>query len=400
MKIAALTTSYPTSEYSVSGIFVKRLMEHMPADSSVFVLTPEDPESIIKSTGKVRVRTFRYAPTRWERVAHSPGGIPAALQQNKLLYLLIPPFLITMFISFFRLAKHSDVLHANWAICGCIAGLAGRLLGRPVITTVRGEDVSRSKTSIFHQLALTLAIRLSHRIVTVSNAFERWIIQNYPADAEKFQTIENGVDDIFIAAGKERSTSIPNKKTIHMLTIGSLIPRKGINQILQALASINKQSSYTLTVIGAGPEERNLRDITVELDLCEQTEFIGAVPPNEIPKWFSESDVFILASHSEGRPNVILEAMAAGLPVIATDIDGINELVMHGTTGLLFPDNDIDGLSAHITTLLENPKLREQYGRNGHELIIKRDLVWQKTAARYVELYRTLSSQQTRRNLF
>ena len=104
--------------------------------------------------------------------------------------------------------------------------------------------------------------------------------------------------------------------------------------------------------------------------------------------------VFVLASHSEGRPNVILEAMAAALPVVASDIPGVNELVEHGHTGLLFRPGVIEELTQHLLALARDAMLRDRLGRAGRGSILQRQLRWRATAEQYDRLYTTLMEKR------
>ena len=171
-----LTSSFPLVSESVSGAFVHRLVQHLPPNVQTTVVTPSAPTSVtntIETDGKVR--KFRYAPRKLELLAHRPGGIPVALKNNRLLYLLIAPFLVSALLNCVRHAKASHLIHANWAVNGCIAGLAGKMLKIPVVTTLRGEDVTRAKKHSADRLLLRLCLALSTRVVVVGQSMNTWI---------------------------------------------------------------------------------------------------------------------------------------------------------------------------------------------------------------------------------
>src|SRR5262249_44902409 len=177
---------------------------------------------------------FRYAPRRLQTLAHAPGGIPVALRTRKWAFLLVPGFLLAMFASCLRLGRSIDIIHANWAICGCIAGLAGRLLCVPVITSLRGDDITRAQRSFADRLILSLCLHWSHAVVTVIHAIEAWIQERYPHHTSKICTIENGVEDVFLALPAGHNTA-PSEPRLRLLTVGSLIARKGVDQIIAAV---------------------------------------------------------------------------------------------------------------------------------------------------------------------
>lgn len=393
MHILILTTSFPLSPGNVSGVFLKRLICHFPNTSSYTVLTPDNPSVKPQSCAdNIAIKTFIYAPRFCEILAHKPGGIPAALNRNKLLYLIVPVFLIAMFFATLRHANRKSLIYANWSICGVIAGIVGYLLHIPVVTTLRGGDVARIHSSIIYRWLIKASLILNHSVVTVSDAFNMQLTKAFPEHRKKLVTIENGIGDEFLTIAKNRTYKWD--KQVHLLTVSNLIPGKGVDQIIEAVANLPRPSFFKLCVVGDGSELFRLRQMVVQLEIADSVEFLGEVEPDNIPAQFVRADIFILASHSEGRPNVILEAMASGLPVIASNIDGINELVFHEKTGLLFSDNRVSELTARIQTLIEHPDLARQYGREGCSQILKRKLLWGNTANRYFDLFQRANSEQ------
>ncbi len=172
-----------------------------------------------------------------------------------------------------------------------------------------------------------------------------------------------------------------------LISVGSLIPRKGIDQILEALSHCRYCKQIRLNLVGDGPEREFLETLVAQYSLHDIVHFGGEVPTAEIPDLLAESDVMVLASHSEGRPNSVLEAMASGLPVIATNIPGVNEIIHQQETGLLFRDGDPIQLARYIDTLIEDPDLIRRLGENAFRYIQDNDLVWGKTASAYVDAY-------------
>jgi glycosyltransferase involved in cell wall biosynthesis len=394
LKITLLTTSFPLSADSVSGIFVARLVEQLTHVGRIVVITPSCtncPKKVVREGYEIRV--FRYAPRRLEILAHGPGGIPVALRTKSWSYLLVMPFLFAMGISLFRHARLSHIIHANWGICGCVAGIVGKLLRCPVVTTLRGEDFTRSQISFLDRFIMTQALRLSSAVVTVSEAMHQSLANYYPQWADKIHTIPNGVDDRFLSIGNQRQWT-QKKRPLQLITIGSLIPRKGIDQIIQALILLLPETEVSLWIIGEGQEREHLESLTRENGLTNHVLFQGTVAPFAIAELLAKADVFVLASHSEGRPNVILEALAAGMPIIGTDIEGINELVSNGKTGLLFKDGDIHEFANHIRFFVNHPNKCAEYGSNAHRFIIEQGLFWRTTGERYLALYHSLLARQ------
>jgi glycosyltransferase involved in cell wall biosynthesis len=226
-----------------SGIFVARLTKALAGRYHMTIITPDAHSGDAIQTGDARVvKTFRYAPKTWQRIAHTPGGIPVALKKNKILWLILPVLLISMFMVCLLSARKAALIHANWSINGFVSGLVGKILRKPVITTLRGEDVTRAEKNILDMLILKSCLALNDSIVCVNKAYKSWLDQEIPAHSKKLVTIENGIDDSFIEIGKHRNYSAPN--TLRILTVGSLIPRKSLDHAIKALANPMTPTSH------------------------------------------------------------------------------------------------------------------------------------------------------------
>jgi glycosyltransferase involved in cell wall biosynthesis len=389
LRILLVTTSYPLASGSASGVFVARLAEHLGHEVEVTIIAPAGTEQVVTGCGTpVRVQPFRYAPRAWQILAQRPGGIPVALATHRWAYLLVPPFLLAMTWSVWRAARDSDLIHANWAVCGFVAGMVGFLRRLPVVTTLRGEDVTRAQRNRLDALLLAGCVRMSARVVAVSEAFEGWLHARFPSAGHKISLIENGVDGAFVRVGEQRTGH--KGDSLHLVTVGSLIPRKAVDHIIRAIAQLAKRTRVQLTVVGNGPEGPALSRLATSIGIDNQVVFHGAAAPEEVADLLRTADAFVLASRSEGRPNVVLEAMAAGLPVLAADIDGVRELVQEGKTGMLYPVGDVTALSSKIQALLDDSTLRKRLGRAAHDLIMTRGLLWSRTSQRYTMMYRVL----------
>lgn len=390
-RVLLLTTSFPLHDGSVSGLFVARLAKALAPHVALRVLTPADAAQRPAATAAApEVRTFRYAPRRLQRLAHGAGGIPAALAARRARLLLVPGFLAAMFLACFRAARDVDLIHANWSVCGVIAGLVGRLRGLPVVVTLRGQDANRAGDAPGFALMLNLCARLCDRIVTVSEAMAGDLRQLAPTAGAKLLCIPNGVGDEFVAI------PVPNAAgdAIRLLCIASLIPGKDIATLLRALAQLPPR--YTLTVVGEGEQAQRLHALADALGLGARVHWSAFRPAREIPPLFAQADVFVLPSLAEGRPNVVLEALAAARPVVASDIDGVRELIGADERGLLHPPGDADALAACLLRLADF-ELRVAMGARGRQYILDRGLTWENAARRYAATFdRILAERQDR----
>ncbi len=390
MNILLLTTSYPLQKKSRSGIFIQKMIEHLPAEIDVTVLTPDDSSTTdyLRSLKGGALVPFRYAPKRWQRLAHGDGGIIAALAENRFNLLLLPFLFCSCFIVTGWLARKTKLIHANWSINGVLAGIVGLLFNKPVITTLRGSDVNLvAKSWLMRQLAGNC---LSHSkyVVTVSPALRQELVRQFPAYTSKIKVIGNGVDAAFFVAGEKRKAE---NNLVHFLYAGNLVPGKGVHVILAAVAALSGDN-WRLDIVGDGAEREKLETFCQTKNLQEKVTFHGSVAPEQMPKYMSQADVFVFASFAEGRPNVVLEAMAAGLPVLAAAIPALRELIVHERQGLLFPPGDAQQLSTYMARLLDNPEERRNMGSQAQAALTALHLSWPDTANQYAALYKTVLS--------
>jgi len=387
LKVLLLTTSYPLRKDEVSGIFVKRLAEAMSRRVDVKVLTPcPDRPYRDEAQDSAAVSCFRYAPVSLQRLSHKPGGIPAAFSSDRLRLLLVPGFLIAMLAATFRRTRHCDIIHANWSICGVIGGIAGKLRGIPVVTTLRGQDVNLQNRFLLFKWLNRLCLRLSNAVIGVSESITDRLTEEYPVYAGRIQHIPNGVDPDLLDFGT-RHRRVDSLRILHL---GSLIPRKDVATIIEAVSAFSGHPGITLDIVGDGPERGRLQELSNEHGLSGHARFHGQVPPERVAEFLRQADTLILASHMEGRPNVVLEAMAAGVSVVASNIEGVDELIEADRTGLLFKPGSAAELTAQLERLLRDPGLGDRLAQNSRRRIIKAGLIWTETARHYEALYRAL----------
>jgi glycosyltransferase involved in cell wall biosynthesis len=170
--------------------------------------------------------------------------------------------------------------------------------------------------------------------------------------------------------------------------IGSLIPRKDISTFLYALTNAPEPDSIQAVIVGDGPERNTLELLSMELGLASIVTFTGAVLPDDVGEYLNNADILVLCSQSEGRPNVVLEAMAAGVVVVATAIQGVTEIITDGHNGLLFKPGDATGLLRHLERLRTETEFHEKLAHEARVWIQEENLFWDTTGHNYAEIYR------------
>lgn len=355
-----LTTSYPFSLSPSSGIFVKRLVDALaPKNRSITVVAPNGRGGTTLH-GNAAVVGFKYLPARYMQRIHSGGGIPVAVKQNPLFVLAIPLLAVSMLACALGRGGRADVIVANWALSGCVGGMAGRLLGRPVITVFRGSDVN-SKAKL-QKLLVWGALRLSSRSVCVSENMADELRERYPAVASRIVHISNGLDPELLRMAP-RALFPP----FSVVLVANLTPNKNVGTVLEAVSVLQSQGmAISVDIIGSGPLRYALQAYVQEQGM-RQVNFHGAVTPDVVYKLLGDSQVFILSSLSEGRSNALLEALASGCVVVASDIPANRELIAESRAGILFDPTQVRDLVDKLRNVFAAPEEAFELAARGQE---------------------------------
>ena len=386
-RILALSTSYPLRSGAVAGIFVHNLYKALSNSCVIDVLCPDDAKASGGLIDGVAVSPVRYAPKPIQ-VLGGAGGILPALKENPFKLLLLPLLVTSLLIQSVIKARKADLIHANWAICGIIAAMAGKLTDKNVVLTLRGSDFEKSATSLVFKWQLQLALAGADFIVCVSEAMQQNLLQAYPHHASKIGYCPNGVDGAFFDV---RAIAKDPGACLQILAVGSLIPVKGFDVLLAALHMLPERARYFLSIVGEGPERANLQAKIKQYQLESKVGLKGEADYASMPEIMASSDVFVLSSRAEGRPNVVAEAVASGLPVISSDLPGVKGLVEHGVNGWLFEAGNAKALSDLIIQAIESKPMLPVMGEAGRARI-RNDSGWNKAASYYDSLFATLIS--------
>lgn len=226
---------------------------------------------------------------------------------------------------------------------GVAAGLLARWLGKPFVVTARGTDLNLIPEYPFpRKLILQTADQASASIGVCRALMDS--LQALGADASKLHTLRNGVDlERFVPEPRDaaRQRLGLGGQGTYLLSVGHLIERKGHHIAIEALPDL---PGVTLVIAGAGPERAALEALAARLGVAGRVHWAGVVPQSELKWWYSAADALALCSSREGWANVLLESMACGTPVIATDIWGTPEVVSQPAAGVLMAERSAAGL--------------------------------------------------------
>jgi D-inositol-3-phosphate glycosyltransferase len=180
--------------------------------------------------------------------------------------------------------------------------------------------------------------------------------------------IRKGVNLILFNAERDRAAlrtelQLPDRNTV--LTVAGLVPRKGIDVVLRAVAALKDRFDFTFLIAGDGPARRELEALSRTLAIDTRTKFLGRVSRADVARYFTACDVFVLGSTMEAAGNVILEAMACARPIVCTDSGGPGEYVSDGETGFVVPVGDVTAMADRIGRLLSRPNQAAHMGQAG-----------------------------------
>jgi glycosyltransferase involved in cell wall biosynthesis len=247
-------------------------------------------------------------------------------------------------------------LHSSKA--GILGRIAARSLSLPALLTAHGWNftpgIAPMAAAVYRQIE-RMAGRISTRIITVSEYDRRLALEAGLAPTDRVVAVHNGIPDIPVEL---RAT--PDRPRPRLVMIARFEAQKDHPTLLRALAGL-RQAEWELDLIGDGPLAQRMQSLAVDLGLRDRINFLGQ--RMDVPQRLADAQVSLLVTNWEGLPLSILEAMRAGLPVIATDVAGIGEAISDGDSGYLVPRGDVRQLQDRIGRLLGDPRLRLRQGQ-------------------------------------
>ncbi len=316
----------------------------------------------------------------------------------------INPFfdLLAFFSLYILLIKENPtIVHSHTSKAGLLGRLAAKLAGVPIIVHTPHGHVffgyfGPFKTKIFILLE-KLASRITDKIITLSNREKEDYILFKTAEEDKLSVICSGIGlnkfkESLLSEKQnlKKELGIPGNSLI-VGTAGRLVPVKGPEFLIKAAKYIISEYPDTYFIFtGDGPLEQDLKRKALEMGISENIIFLGW--RNDVAKIISIYDIFVLPSLNEGMGRVLVEAMALGKPIVASNIGGIPDLVIHGKNGFLVPPKDPEELAKYIQILLEDEEKREKMGLAGKEMSL--NFSTENMVEKIAELYEELLIQK------
>lgn len=399
LSLLILSTSFPRFREDEASVFVGRLVDAFEGVGlSGTIVVPSD--TTVREDlkwGCFRVCRYRYGLFRSGRLAFGNGILPNLRKKPSLVF-QVPLLLLRQVEIGWRLRKDWQVLHGNWVVTAGPAWLLSFLLKRPFVVTLRGEDVKFLSNAFFRPF-FRLFLRRAYRIVTVAEHLREPCASTLNIPLEKFVCIPNGVtsragDAEDISSIQKRYALTVGKK--YLVYVGRVIPLKR-PEVLISLLELALFKDFSILLVGRITQEyqQELALYAEQHGVAERVRFLGSVVPQEVRPLLSSARYYVSASTHEGRSNSLIEALAAGLPVIASDIAGHRETVAHGRTGFLFREELLSELAGLVRPLEEQEEVYQAFSESARQSPVC--VTAQEAAERYRELF--LEASHERRNI-
>ena len=395
MKVMEVCQEFPNRYYPQLGTFIKQSIDSIASQN--IDITVVSPKPFVLPFSAFPYHNFSKLP----RVEHTEKY---DLHYPRYMYAVPKKYFYPItgisyahFVSTYAIKKikpKPDLIHAHFSYpdgFGMIK-LAKKWNIPLVISALGTIERKVAYEGSYTSRQIIEAMNFADKILSVSEDLKIHIV-NLGINENKVIVVPNGVDtEKFKPRGKENARdllNLPQDKNI-ILFVGALRSIKGVDYLIEAAKKFVGANTELYMVGRDDGLKKSLVKMAQERKIIDFIKFIGPVNHEDIPLWISASDILVLPSLSEGRPNVILEALACEVPVVATDVGGIPELMINGETGYLVPAKNPPELSEKINKLLEDENLRKKMGKIGRQSITQRGLTWEAHAKKTVDIYSKL----------
>lgn len=342
----------------------------------------------------IPVHRFRYAPRGSEDLTHDEQAADRAGRSWRYRAMAVS-YLACGAAAAFRRARAGryDVIHVHWPIPHALFGRTAQLGRRaPVVSTFYSVELKLGGSSSLVRRVMRWTVTSPARVVAISSATAGVLRELAPG-------VQVDVIPYSLPIPELPPRARPRGGPFRILFVGRLVERKGVDVLLRALAARDSARPAELVVCGDGPERARLESLAAELGVADVVTFAGRVSDERLRDEYANADVFVLPAvvdargDSEGLGVVLLEAMSADVPVIASAAGGITDIVEDGVSGLLVPPGDAAALAAALDALADDDARATELGRAGHRRLDER-FSWSAIVPRWLELYGAVAGRR------
>ncbi len=379
--ILFLTNAYPDFGPSYRGIFIKKMALFLQEDGyKITVVTPKIYSESPYFEAQSGIGVYRFPFFARNKLLIEHKRIPYL---KMVLY-----FISGLFITFYVVLKHPcDLIHVHWAIpTGLIGVLVGGLLRKPVVVTIHGSDfrMAMEGPNLLKEIFVWVCQR-ARQIMCVSELQTKGI-QELGVGREKISTIPMGIDEGFLEVGRHRKEKLSGQPHT-ILSNRNLLSFYNVCLLIRAIPMVVKEEPNTRFLIaGDGPERENLQREVRELISNCSVEFLGRVPPDEMPKLLGKSDIYVSTSLYDGTSVSLLEAMGSGAFPVVADIPANQKWIVDGRNGFLVPVDQAGILARKILEAIRNKDLLKK-SRRDNLALVQREAVWLATISKIERIY-------------
>lgn len=359
MNILVFTTLYPNTVQIRNGIFVQTRLTHLLASGQV--------------KAKV-VAPVPWFPIKWQKF----GGysefarVPYYEELNGVevyhpRYVVLPKIGMNFSpLSLYWGAQRTirkivregfdfDLIDAHYFYPDGVAAVKlGEYFRKPVVVTARGTDINLIPNFKGPNRKISQAVNRASGIVTVSQALKNRMVVTFKVNRERINVLRNGVDlDLFKPLNRDQirlELGLAADDKV-LLSVGNLVAAKGHDLVIAALQHL---PGYRLFIVGEGAELGRLKRLADSMEVKDRVTFVGNLTQEKLSNYYNLADVLVLASLREGWPNVLLESMACGTPVIASDVGGVSEIIQDDQVGAILKDRAVGSITDAVARIFSS----------------------------------------------
>lgn len=394
MRVVHVATAFPrTVEDPITPWLVELVRRQRKEGLDASVLAPAYRGGPRREPSGVPVHRFRYGPRRLETLTHDQA-VPDRIRDHPVYAALVPAYLAGGMRAARRVGRDGvDVVHVHWPMPHALFGAAMRKAAGPGAAmvcsfySVEVNWIDRRLTWLRPFLAWT--IRSADAVTAISRSTAAAVTR---VTDREVTIIPYAAALPAVAAEGGRLPLADRSAPIRLLFVGRLVERKGVEVLVQALARLRSQRTAELVIIGTGNREGHIRRAASLAGVSEHVHMRGSVSAEDLAAAYAECDLFVLPAvvdargDTEGLGVVLLEAMAAGRPVIASRAGGIVDIVTDGVTGWLVDPGDADQLADRIVSVASSPEEAREVAERGRREAAER-FSWEGILSRTVEVY-------------
>jgi len=399
MKVLVIGSVYPRFHEDAEVPWLRTSIAHLKrAGLGIQVLAPAYKGLRTHEIDGVKVNRFRYAPASWEILTHEEGA-PSKMASKPWLQLLAIPYIISGFFKCIGICSkfRPDVIHAHWPFPHAYIALgAAKLFKIPLVLNFHGAELLLIRKKKWVKPLLKFAIGQAQAVFANSSftAGKIKALRNVDVEWSPYgTTLESGST----SAGNGGTSAIvphPVNGKFKILFVGRHIERKGICYLIEAAKHLPRDQ-FEIRIVGVGDLTDKLKAQAEEIEDAAEIIFTGKLSSEELANEYRTANVFTLPAivdskgDTEGLGVVLIEAMELGLPVVASNVGGIPDVVVDGVSGILVPEKDPEALAGAYRRLAAEPELVKQL-LAGAQKRIAECFSWDKIVERQIDSYKKI----------